>query len=413
MSKAQVSTSNWTIHKLYEDFYKNDNLLFNTEYQRSGVWGVKKKQKLIDSIVKQYNIGMIFLREKDDIYEVLDGQQRLKSIFDFMENFYSTSAQFTPELGEIYFDDLTHDRDRYSRFVAFDINVAIVKNADDETTADIFLRLQEGMPLNTAEKLNAMRGQFRNIILDISKHHFIKNTGINDHRFAHRLLTAQITTLENNSNFDLMIFSDIRFDNLKDMYEKYAFKEPKGATSRVKRYLNFLDKSFGNKASIINKRGDFIPIYLLSSYINKKYVTDGIKEDFLDFTIDFLSKVESTKINDEKISNLDKPYQDFKQWRSRGSTSSKSFIKRFDIILGKFLEYCPNIQLKDPKRTFDYGQKLAIYYRDNNVCQICQKDLSFNESEFDHIKSWSKGGKTIVSNGQLLCQTCNRQKGNN
>lgn len=116
MSKPQVSTHSWTIQKLYDDYYKPGKLVFNTEYQRSEVWNLSKKQKLIDSIIKQYNLGMIFLRRKDDLYEVLDGQQRLKAIFDFINNEYFTSAEFTPEIGEMDFETLGEDKNRYSRF---------------------------------------------------------------------------------------------------------------------------------------------------------------------------------------------------------------------------------------------------------------------------------------------------------
>ncbi|WP_425438410.1 DUF262 domain-containing protein [Methanobacterium petrolearium] len=89
------------MNELYEDYYKEKDLVFNTEYQRSEVWNLKKKQKLIDSIIKEYNLGMIFLRRNEENYfEVLDGQQRLKSIFKFLENEYPTSGEWTPEVGK-------------------------------------------------------------------------------------------------------------------------------------------------------------------------------------------------------------------------------------------------------------------------------------------------------------------------
>ncbi|BDZ71429.1 hypothetical protein GCM10025861_19460 [Methanobacterium petrolearium] len=44
---------------------------------------------------------MIFLRRNEENYfEVLDGQQRLKSIFKFLENEYPTSGEWTPEVGK-------------------------------------------------------------------------------------------------------------------------------------------------------------------------------------------------------------------------------------------------------------------------------------------------------------------------
>lgn len=411
MSKVNVNTDKWTINSL-NNRYKTKKLVFNTEYQRSEVWNLKKKQKLIDSIIKEYNIGMIFFKILgNDFYEVLDGQQRLKTIFQFMKNEYPTSEEYTPEIGEKKYNEMRKNHDDYAKFIAFQVDIAFVGNADDETTADIFLRLQEGMPLNTAEKLNAMRGKLRNIILDLSHHPFINNTKIEDHRFAHRLLAAQIFKLEIDSNFDTMNFPNIKFENLKELYEKYLLKEPPSRIlSNVKKYLNFLKKSFGNKAKIIRRRGDFIPIYLLYSYLDKKYVTLNIETNFTNFVMEFLIKVESINIRDTSTISENMPYKNFKIWRSAGALSSKSFRERFKIILGKFLEYMPNLKLKDPSRDFDYGQKLAIYFRDKGICQICRKQLGYEDAEFDHITPWIKSGTTTVINGQLLCQACNRRK---
>lgn len=414
MSEVRVYTDKWTINKLYKDYYKKQKLVVNTEYQRSEVWNQTKMQRLIDSIIKGYNLGMIFLKKLNgDVYEVLDGQQRLKAVFQFMDNVYPTSPEFTPELGEKRFGDIKEDADRFAEFIAFQIDIAFVENADDETTADIFLRLQEGMPLNTAEKLNAMRGKIRNVILDLSRHPFIKNTGIRDHRFAHRLLAAQIFKLELDADFETMSFPDIKFENLEEMYEKYSAKDPPSVTlANVKRYLAFLNRALASNAAIIERRGDLIPLYLLYSYLDKKYVVSAIENDFANFAMVFLSNVESVNIRDMNLSQEKLPYRDFKVWRSAGALSSKSFRERFRIVLGKMLEFRPDLERKDDQRLFDRGQQLAIYYRDKGKCQDhhCGKNVTFDEAEFDHVIPWSKGGKTVVANGQLLCQDCNRKK---
>jgi hypothetical protein len=413
MGKAHVHTGKWTINEFYEDYYKKNKLIFNTEYQRSEIWPINKKQRLIDSIIKEYHVGMVFLRELDGNYEVLDGQQRLKSIFQYMENHYSTSNELTPEAGDIYFDDLSKDAKRFARFIAFQIDIAFLENADEETTTDIFLRLQEGIPLNTPEKLNAKRGKMRDQILELSKHPFIKNTSIKDTRFAHRLLAAQLFCLEMNSNFDTMNFPDVKSKELTEMYEQYSIKKPPyNIISNMKRNLNFLNKSFKKNASLINRRGDFIPLYLVISYLDKKYVSEDIFTDIVDFLQDFLKKVESMKAHESIQDPELLPYREFKELRSSGALSSRSLIPRFKIMLTKYLEFNPNLKLKDPKRLFDYGQKLAIYQKDKGECKICKVHLNFDEAEFDHILPWSKGGQTTVGNGQLLCATCNKKKGN-
>lgn len=56
--------------------------------------------------------------------------------------------------------------------------------------------------------------------------------------------------------------------------------------------------------------------------------------------------------------------------------------------------------------------RIIIIQRDKGICQICGKKCNNNEIEIDHIQPVSKGGKTIVSNLQVLCITCNRRKSN-
>lgn len=56
--------------------------------------------------------------------------------------------------------------------------------------------------------------------------------------------------------------------------------------------------------------------------------------------------------------------------------------------------------------------RAKIIERDECICQICNKKCRYDEIEIDHIKPVSKGGKTAISNLQVLCSTCNRQKSN-
>lgn len=39
-----------------------------------------------------------------------------------------------------------------------------------------------------------------------------------------------------------------------------------------------------------------------------------------------------------------------------------------------------------------------------------EKIWELEEMEADHIVPWSKGGRTVIENGQLLCRDCNRRK---
>lgn len=72
-------------------------------------------------------------------------------------------------------------------------------------------------------------------------------------------------------------------------------------------------------------------------------------------------------------------------------------------------------------RTFTQSQKREMYERQDGKCangehcrtagnQDGEKTFTLREMEADHITPWSKGGKTDLENGQMLCRPCNRQK---
>lgn len=89
-----ISPKGLNIQALYRRF-RDGELVVNRQYQRKLVWTIEEKQKLIDSILKGYPIPLFLLAARKDanaedgiIYEVIDGMQRLHSIFSFIEHSY-------------------------------------------------------------------------------------------------------------------------------------------------------------------------------------------------------------------------------------------------------------------------------------------------------------------------------------
>jgi len=72
----------------------------------------------------------------------------------------------------------------------------------------------------------------------------------------------------------------------------------------------------------------------------------------------------------------------------------------------------------DDKRLFSSDDK-KTYLRKQKPdkeskykCAICKKYFFSEELTMDHKDPWSKGGRTVLSNAQLLCGSCNSKKGN-
>jgi hypothetical protein len=87
-----VSPQGMSIQALYRA-YRDGTLIVNRQYQRKLVWTVAEKQKLIDSILKDYPLPLFLLAEKPAsevgrpaTQEVIDGMQRLNAIFSYIEH---------------------------------------------------------------------------------------------------------------------------------------------------------------------------------------------------------------------------------------------------------------------------------------------------------------------------------------
>ena len=63
-------------------------------------------------------------------------------------------------------------------------------------------------------------------------------------------------------------------------------------------------------------------------------------------------------------------------------------------------------------RVFDDDQRIEAYERQKGMCPKCGEHFELSEMQADHITPWSKGGKTISENCQMLCADCNRKKSN-
>jgi hypothetical protein len=136
------------------------------DFQRGAVWPAPKQQRLIDSVLRDWHIPPIHLvRLSDDQQVVLDGQQRLRAIHDFVRGLIRVDGYTDPEDSEI----VALDRLRYSqlprkykqRFDRFTIRVFEIIDYKPEEPYELFYRLNQPTVLTAAEKRNAFFGPAR------------------------------------------------------------------------------------------------------------------------------------------------------------------------------------------------------------------------------------------------------------
>lgn len=86
-----------TVENIY-DFYLNEKLLVNRNYQRKLVWSIEEKQGFIDTLSKNFPVPLVLVAEVDfkdsKRLEIIDGMQRLNSIVSFIEGEFTLNGKY-------------------------------------------------------------------------------------------------------------------------------------------------------------------------------------------------------------------------------------------------------------------------------------------------------------------------------
>ena len=391
-----------------------ENIDTKPDYQRPLVWKLVNKQLLMDTILRGYDIPKFYWKEnKKDSYEVVDGQQRIRAIWDFQDNQFKMPKDCDPvednDIADKFYNELPVSMKK--KFDMYLIDVVILYNVEnDEEIREMFLRLQNGITLKAQEKRHAFGGNMRDFVIQISKHpFFLEKVGYKDLRFAYESTAAQLILLEINGEA-----TDVRNSNLNNLYkDNKDFDENSNVAKKIKKTISYLNKIFEEHTPEL-KPYYVQSMYMLISKLLDKHVIDDLEKPIFNFFLEF---DQYRSIERDKTENRDPEITEFQDKVSHSGDSKSSLQWRLDFFLTKFGQKFPDVSLKDDTRNFTHEQKLAIWRRDDQICQIKLKcngiRLSFSDMDADHIIPHVKGGKTLVSNGRTSCVACNRSKGAN
>jgi hypothetical protein len=176
-------------------------------FQRGEVWSVAKKQRLIDSILRDWHVPPIHVIQlSNGNQEVLDGQQRLASIRDFVHGELKVDGNTEPSSSEIAaLDGLTFSdlpKNIQKNFNRFTITVNTITDYQAEEPGELFYRLNQPIRLSSAEERNAFFGkprqQVKDLVLSLSKNSLdTQFLGFSNSRMAYDDVLARLCyTLE-------------------------------------------------------------------------------------------------------------------------------------------------------------------------------------------------------------------------
>ncbi|HLP51360.1 MAG TPA: DUF262 domain-containing protein [Chitinophagales bacterium] len=138
----------------------DDKSIYVPRFQRNFVWNVKEASRFIESLLLGLPVPGIFLsRDNDSAMMIIDGQQRLISIYSFYKNNFKGKPFKLQEvneefIGKTYAELDLQDRRRLDDFI---IHATIVKqekpNDDDSSIYMIFERLNTGGRLLSPQEI--------------------------------------------------------------------------------------------------------------------------------------------------------------------------------------------------------------------------------------------------------------------
>jgi hypothetical protein len=183
----------------FNDLLQFGRLDLEPAYQRkAGVWTGDFKRYFIDSILRNYPFPTILLNvrtseEGATTYEVVDGKQRLSTIFEFVDDLWTTSPEHSDDLGAPqYFSDMTAAAK--AAFYNYQVTVETIQNGTLDELRQAFDRLNRNVArLNSQELRHAQfyDSKFLKLIEVLADDAFWSDIGIATSARVRRMLDIQ------------------------------------------------------------------------------------------------------------------------------------------------------------------------------------------------------------------------------
>ncbi len=170
----RVTKKDFSVYELYRK-YRKQQLILEVDFQRNKLWGHKQKCELIESILMGLPLPIFYFKQQNNsTYVVVDGKQRLSTLFEFLNNeFVLKNLKILAFLNGKNFKNLENDFGIYqSQLEDYQVySHVILPPTPDKIIFDIFDRVNRGgTKLNKQEIRNALyHGKGLDMIVDIAK----------------------------------------------------------------------------------------------------------------------------------------------------------------------------------------------------------------------------------------------------
>lgn len=332
-------------------------------YQREFIYDDKKRNAVIDTILKGFPLNVMYWVENDDgSYEMLDGQQRTISFCQYVNGDFSVNSRA--------FHNLTDTEQK--QILDYKLMIYVCKGNDKEKLDWFKIINIPSMQLTAQELRNAI---YTGPWLSDAKKYFSKSQSP---------------------------AAKIGGDYLKGEANRQAFLETAIHWIASKENKSIEDY-MGAHQHDTNASALWLYFQSVINWVNTIFPTYRKEMKSIEWGILF-NQYGAASYDPTKLEN-----------------QIKELMIDDDVTAKKGIyEYLLSGQEKHLSiRSFTEAMKREAFERQNGVCPHCVKDnfqkkvYTIAEMEADHITPWCEGGKTIAENCQMLCQYHNRHKSSN
>jgi hypothetical protein len=445
---CQPNVSNKAISSLYFELLESNTLNLHPAYQRSLVWDHDQKSNLIDSVMKNIPMPIFLLYRHQMEEECIDGQNRLNTIKEYIEQIPDEDKGIMPWAWKIFSDEKTEyvyynnqntkaimlafceqkkkkaktpskefrlmRDDELKRFRQYQVNLSEIKQyLTFEQRKAIFTRWQNGTGITQCDKFKNNDNQFCLYII---------NNDV-ESRFLPKICQI-LKSGKQNWLWDLyrltLLFLDPSKDKTKDKKE-FILSSIKVRTDIAKNHPNLIPEQykqtfdrvekFLTKVSPLAKLKFKVPISFLLQfayfYLQFPPEINAIMEKE-EFILEYASFIQRDDLNYNTLNNGPNVTEFLDNWNIM-ETEFKNLISK----------HSPPPEIKNNKKTkIPDNLKTDVWNKyvgkSNGVanCLCCGvNEISSRDFECAHIKAEANGGLTILENLRPICSKCNRSMG--
>ncbi len=413
--------------------FRNGQVNLAPGFQRKSVWNLADRRRLVQSIVSNYPLPSIFLYRRNQrgrlVYDVIDGKQRLETVFMFTRQGRFKRQAFDVRLGlgdeggMGWYDwrDIRR-RHRSIRHAVDSYKIQTVEVTGKlSDIIDLFVRINStGKPLTSGEKRHARFYDSR----------FLKEAERLVARFQKYLLKQRILS---KMQLDRMKGTELVAEILMSIHrggiinKKTALDRAIGNESVNGNTLTRLSKEFTRTARRLQRvfpelrqtrfrnATEFYTLFLLVWEMEKDgLVLTDRRRNRIAFALLRRLSTGVDELRDQlrraaPARPAQKLYSDYLLTVQGDTDSSATRERRREILRGLLLSLYAR---KDEKRTFSTEQRRILWNKDDKrICARCKKPLTWDDFSVDHMIAHAKGGKTNRKNAQLMHRSCNASKG--